>query len=271
MVEAREGKDWKWSKFAWDDWLADPALSCCSAAARGVWMDLLAAAHKGIPPGHVTINGQAPSLAQLAKIARCSVRALPALLSELEQNGVFSRTSGGIIYSRRMVRDFESFQSAVKYGKRGGNPQLLHGLSHNSPVGGVNLESEEELESESESITGAPRARKGCPEGCSSLAGGLAAKRGGPAVCDRARASLATHGRGLPWVLAGAGRREGPQTGLVANLAELVPAGSRQARDSACIRSAPQAAEVPVSREMHAALRADPEARRAIVWDGEKE
>ena len=190
MVEAREGKDWKWSKFAWDDWLADPALSCCSAAARGVWMDLLAAAHKGIPPGHVTINGQAPSLAQLAKIARCSVRALPALLSELEQNGVFSRTSGGIIYSRRMVRDFESFQSAVKYGKRGGNPQLLHGLSHNSPVGGVNLESEEELESESESITGAPAREKAARKAAHRLP-----EDWQPSEADQRYATE----RGLPW------------------------------------------------------------------------
>lgn len=112
-------KVWWWSKFDWDGWLSDPGLSCCSPAARGVWMDLLAAAHKGDPPGHVTIDGRAPSMPQLAKIARCSSRSLPKLLDELEQNGVFSRTDEGVIYSRRMVRDHESYSSGVKNGRQG--------------------------------------------------------------------------------------------------------------------------------------------------------
>lgn len=140
----KEKATWHWGKFSWDAWLADPALCCCSPAARGVWMDWLAHAHKGTPPGHVTIDGAAPTVKQLARMGRCNPRALPSIMAELEGNGVFSRTPAGIIYSRRMVRDFEAFSLAVKHGKRGGNPVLINGLDQN----GVKLESESELESD---------------------------------------------------------------------------------------------------------------------------
>ncbi len=113
-----------WSKFWWQDWQRDPALRACSLAARGLWMEILAVAHEGDPPGHLTINGNPPSNRQIAAIAGCAVKTVTALLAELEANGVFSRTDAGTIYSRRMVRDHELFLSAVLHGRKGGNPAL---------------------------------------------------------------------------------------------------------------------------------------------------
>lgn len=139
---------WWFSKFSWNDWLADSALSLCSPEARGVWMDLLAHAHGGTPVGHLTVGGRAPSIKQLAKMGRCNPRRMPKLLQELEDNGVFSRTPDGIIYSRRIVRDFNAFQVARNNGKRGGNPVLTQGYTHHADEIGVKLEREEETTKE---------------------------------------------------------------------------------------------------------------------------
>ncbi len=113
-----------WSKFWWQDWQRDPALRGCTLAARGLWMEMLAVAHEGDPPGHLTINGNQPTDKQISAIAGCSIKTVKALLAELERNGVFSRTEAGTIYSRRMVRDHEAFLSAVSNGRKGGNPVL---------------------------------------------------------------------------------------------------------------------------------------------------
>ena len=41
----------------------------------------------------------------LARMVGCSEQEVNALLTELEEVGVFSRTADGVIYSRRMVND----------------------------------------------------------------------------------------------------------------------------------------------------------------------
>ena len=119
----------RWSKFTWESWRADPALRLCSIPARGWWMELLCLAHEGNPFGHVTVNGEAPSVEMLCALAGglCPVtpEEVTAWVAELERHGVLSRTQEGVIFSRRMVRDFEAFKAAQKSGRRGGNPILL--------------------------------------------------------------------------------------------------------------------------------------------------
>jgi hypothetical protein len=140
----------RWSKFWWEDWLSDPALRFCSAAARGVWMDLLCMAHKGTPYGHVTVNGRVPTDRQISSIVGVPVDELAPLLIELEECGVFSRrgssgldqktsstiawleTEGhfqpcedGVIFSRRMVRDIAAHIKGKEMGAKGGNPALI--------------------------------------------------------------------------------------------------------------------------------------------------
>ena len=116
----------RYSKFWWQDWQRDGALRMCSLAARGLWMDILCLAHDGIPTGHVTVNGKAPSNRQLAAIVGTTEKETAKLLNELEDAGVFSRTSAGIIFSRRMVRDaalsVEGEKNANKRWAKGDNP-----------------------------------------------------------------------------------------------------------------------------------------------------
>jgi hypothetical protein len=67
-----------WRKFFPADWLSDPALSMCSAATRGVWMDLLCAMYSG-NTGDLTGTAE-----QLARIARCTPEEVAAALDELQ-------------------------------------------------------------------------------------------------------------------------------------------------------------------------------------------
>lgn len=119
----------RWTKFWWQDWQRDPALRVCSLAARGLWMELLCIAHEGTPVGHVTINGRAPSVRQIAMISGVAEKEAERLLGELENAGVFSRTAENVIYSRRMVRDFEYEGRHRDWGKMGGNPDLVPGAA----------------------------------------------------------------------------------------------------------------------------------------------
>lgn len=113
-----------WSKFYWNDWRADPGLRASSIAARGLWMECLCIAADSDPFGYVLINGRGPDFATLARIAGVSEAEAQSLMSELDQNGVFSRDRNGRIYSRRMVRDAKKAATARKNGLSGGNPSL---------------------------------------------------------------------------------------------------------------------------------------------------
>jgi hypothetical protein len=98
-----------WGKFFWKDWLTDPALSVCSLAAQGLWMRMLCIMSMSNPPGHLTLppTRRADSEAkQVARLCLADARQVRALLDELETRQVFSR-EGGIIVSRRMIRDAE--------------------------------------------------------------------------------------------------------------------------------------------------------------------
>ena len=101
----------RWSKFWWADWMRDPSLRSCSVAARGLWMDMLAIAFDGAPRGHVTIGRNPASPKQLAIIAGITEKQCVALLAELDQAEVFSRTEAGGIFSRRMVRDTDASEA----------------------------------------------------------------------------------------------------------------------------------------------------------------
>lgn len=111
-----------WSKFSWDAWETDAELSLCSMAAQGFWMRLLCLAAK--EDGYVLINDTAPSSLKLAHLVRAKVEEVEGWLAELDENGVFSRTARGVIYSRRLTR--EGKRSAINRtnGKLGGNPNL---------------------------------------------------------------------------------------------------------------------------------------------------
>ncbi len=121
-----------WMKFYPHDWRGDVNLRRCSFAARGLWVDLLSIMHEAEPYGHLVIDGQKASNADLCRVLGTHHKTLIALLKELGKNGVYSVSIGGIIYSRRMVRDHAKSLQDKENGKRGGNPRVMSGV--NPPV-----------------------------------------------------------------------------------------------------------------------------------------
>lgn len=116
------------SYFYWNDWLSDPALKICSYAAKGLWMDCLSLAATCSPFGHLSVNARplTPDHLQVLLPGNHGAEEIAALLSELIEKGVASRTAKGFIYSRRMVKDAHNSAVARKTGKTGGNPTLLN-------------------------------------------------------------------------------------------------------------------------------------------------
>lgn len=115
-----------WFKFFPSDYRADTALRCCSIAARGIWMEMLCIMHEAIPYGHLVINGSAVSDSMLAILTGIDESTVQTLKSELKNANVFSISSKGTIFSRRMIRDEQKRKKLRKNGKKGGNPNLCN-------------------------------------------------------------------------------------------------------------------------------------------------
>ncbi len=130
-----------WFKFYPSDWLSDPNLRVCSLSSRSVWFDCICIMHQAEPYGFLLINGMKPDNSQLARLLNATQDEISSCLSELESTGVFSKNSSGIIYSRRMVRDYERSETGRKNGMKGGNPNIVD--SGNFEMGdnlGLNLD-----------------------------------------------------------------------------------------------------------------------------------
>ena len=128
----------RWSKFWWSDWQADQALRSCGVAARGLWMDMLCIANSGSPRGQVTINGVPVSTKRLAVLAGVTEKECASLLQELREAGVFSETTDGVIYSRRMVRDTSVAAAGREaVGKRWGKRDTPTAVANTDPIRGA--------------------------------------------------------------------------------------------------------------------------------------
>lgn len=96
-------------RFSVDAWMGDRGLRACSAAARGIWIDLLCIMHRAAPYGTLrTPLGNAYELPMLARVLEVRVSELKPLMKELEISGVFALDDEGVPYSRRMRRELES-------------------------------------------------------------------------------------------------------------------------------------------------------------------
>ena len=113
-----------WMKWYPTDWRSDPQLRMCSLAARGLWIELIGYMHEAETYGHLLIGGQAPTPKQIAALVGINPKTVSAALSELVLHGVCSMSNSGIMYSRRMVRDFEKACKDRENGKKGGRPGL---------------------------------------------------------------------------------------------------------------------------------------------------
>jgi DnaT DNA-binding domain len=107
------------------DWRKDAALQSCSLAAQGMWMNMLCIAHECEPYGHLTINGLPMSAAQIGRLVGLNAKECQPLLTELLDAGVVSTTPGGVLFSRRMVRDERLRNVRADAGRLGGNPTLV--------------------------------------------------------------------------------------------------------------------------------------------------
>ena len=87
------------------DWVRD-SVSGCSLAAQGLWLRMMIVAHDSERYGYLEQNGAPMPPDSIARRCGCeSAEQYSALLSELREAGVPSRTEKGVIFSRRMVRD----------------------------------------------------------------------------------------------------------------------------------------------------------------------
>ena len=110
------------------DWRKDPALSTCSLAARGLWIEMMCLAHESERYGVLSINGTPMSVQQIARAVGESPSVIARLVTELERSSVFSRDAQGCILSRRMVRDERIRNVRADAGRLGGNPHLVERL-----------------------------------------------------------------------------------------------------------------------------------------------
>jgi hypothetical protein len=113
-----------------DSWLSAPELRRCSAATRGIWIDLVSLMHSGEPYGHLTTGAAPFTVQEIARVTGESVGKVKAAVAELERNGVCSRTDGGVLFCRRMVRDEEVRETraagghlGASHGAKGGRPR----------------------------------------------------------------------------------------------------------------------------------------------------
>jgi hypothetical protein len=102
-------------KFYGNDWRSDPRLRVCSAASRGVWIDLITFMMEAEPFGYLLINDKQPTPEQIGMLTCTPPQVVKKALVELEEAGVFSRCEDGTIYSRRMVRDRERSEEGRKH------------------------------------------------------------------------------------------------------------------------------------------------------------
>lgn len=77
----------------------------CPLVVRGLWREMLDLMHDGDPYGHLTAGGVPITDSELARLVGEPLSIVRRYLQELEDKKVFSRTSDGVIFSRRMVRD----------------------------------------------------------------------------------------------------------------------------------------------------------------------
>jgi len=96
-----------------------------SLEVRGAWIDLLCAMMAAEPYGHLAVAGKPMSDEQAARLIGTDIGTYKGILAQIESAHISSRTPDGLLYSRRLVRDYESFMASSNAGRKGGgNPAL---------------------------------------------------------------------------------------------------------------------------------------------------
>ena len=105
------------------DWMKDPELRFCSLFARGLLVDLLCILFEAKEQGYASNpDGTPRTNEQIADaVAGGSREEKLAALAELEQSGVLSRDSRGVLFSRRIARLAELSAARKQNGSKGGS------------------------------------------------------------------------------------------------------------------------------------------------------
>ena len=111
-----------------NDWLGDPELRLCSAATRGVFIDLMCLMHKSKVYGKLLINGSSPSQGTLKTLLRIHHKTYHKAFKELLEYGVLKVDSEGVYYNARMIKDKALREMRRECGRLGGNPALKRDL-----------------------------------------------------------------------------------------------------------------------------------------------
>ena len=108
------------------DWLKDPELRSVSAAARGLYIDIICVLFESKTKYKLDIPSQMNEATVVSRRTGVPKKQVERLLKELEIAGVLVRDEKGVIYSKRMKRDEELRKIRREAGKLGGNPNLLN-------------------------------------------------------------------------------------------------------------------------------------------------
>lgn len=106
----------------------------CSLAAQGLWLRMRFIMHDSERRGYLHQNGSAIPPESVARRCGCTPEQYETLLAELDQAGVPSRTTDGVIYDPAMVAEERKRSLCAEAGKRGGSP-ILKGLSKGAAKG----------------------------------------------------------------------------------------------------------------------------------------
>ena len=147
------------------DWLNDAGLRLCSLPARGLWLEMMCFMHQATPYGHLLIAGRVPNPAELAKVLGERDISVTEWIEELERNEVFSRSTDGVIYSRRMVQDEKNRKQWAKRQRNHRNPndnsQRDNGVTDGNSHANVTAESHLSSSSSSSSTSCTTSSPKG--------------------------------------------------------------------------------------------------------------
>ena len=109
-----------WFPFEPGAWLQDPELSRCSAAARGVWIDILCLMFQSDERGVLVSCGDAWTVEETARALRGDTEVNLSSIQELLRCGVMRSRKDGALYCSRMVRERNLSETRAKVGRKGG-------------------------------------------------------------------------------------------------------------------------------------------------------
>lgn len=123
------------------DWMKDPELRFCSIFARGLLVDLLCILHEAKEQGYASNPDGSPRASEqiVDAISGGSREEKLAALAELEQSGVLSRDSRGVLFSRRVARLAELSAERKQNGSKGGSKRQANAKQNAKQNGGVSV------------------------------------------------------------------------------------------------------------------------------------